>query len=81
MELMPSRINTRPTVTPMAATPTHGSIMHTKPTTRSIMPKARTQLQARTPSARRSNALTKRDMPENSSHTVNRNGSDIIVNH
>ena len=81
MALTPSSRNTTPTVTPMAATLTHGSIMQTKPATVSTMPSASTQPQARTPRAFRSKALTNRDTPENSSHAVNRNGSDISVNH
>ena len=79
--LIPSSTNTRPTVTPMATTLIQGSIMQTNPPTISRMPIANTQPHARTPKAFRSNALTNLDMPENSSHIVNRNGSDSIVNH
>ena len=43
MELTPSSTNTMPTVMPMAATLTHGSIRQTKPATVSTMPTARTQ--------------------------------------
>ena len=59
----------------------HGSIMQMKPAAISKMPTARTQPQPRTPSACRSNALTNREMPENISQTVKRNGSDNSVNH
>ena len=81
MELTPSSRNTMPTVMPMAATLTHGSIRQMKPASVKRMPTARIHPHARTPRARRSNELTHCDTPENSSHSVNRNGSDSIVNH
>ena len=81
MELTPSSRNTMPTVKPMAATLTHGSIRQMKPASVKRMPTARIHPHARTPRARRSNELTHCDTPENSSHSVNRNGSDSIVNH
>ena len=62
---MPSRMNTRPTVTPTATTLTHGSIMQTTPNTSSTMPRARIQPQPRIPSALRSKALTNLETPEN----------------
>ena len=80
MELTPSSRNTMPTVMPMAATLTHGSIRQMKPASVKRMPTARIHPHARTPRARRSNELTHCDTPENSSHSVNRNGSDSIVN-
>lgn len=81
MELIPSSRNTSPMVTPIAAKLSHGSIMQTKPAIIRIMPSARTQPHARTPRARRSNELTNREIPENSSQSANRNGSDSFVNH
>ena len=73
MELTPSSRNTMPTVMPMAATLTHGSIRQMKPASVKRMPTARIHPHARTPRARRSNELTHCDTPENSSHSVNRN--------
>mgnify|MGYP006962724297 CR=1 FL=1 len=81
MELMPSSRNASPTVRPIAATLTHGSIIQMNPATIRMIPMVKIHPQPRTPKARKSNALTKREIPENSSHNVNRKGSDIIVNH
>ena len=50
-----------------------------KPAMISRTPIAVTQPQPRIPKALRSNELTKREMPENSSQKVNRNGSESIV--
>ena len=65
MELTPSSRNTMPTVMPMAATLTHGSIRQMKPASVKRMPTARIHPHARTPRARRSNELTHCDTPEN----------------
>ena len=55
--------------------------MQTNPAAIRMTPTAKIHPHPRTPQARRSNALTNRETPENKSHSVNRNGSDIMVNH
>ena len=80
-KLIPCRISTSPTVKPTAATLIHGFIMHIMPAAVSRMPIASTQPQARTPSARRSKALTNLPIPENKSQSVNSRGNESSVNH
>lgn len=78
---MPSSRNTSPTVIPTAVILTHGSIIQMKPAIIRIIPTAKTHPQLRTPSAFKSNALTNREIPENKSQSVNKNGNDNMVNH